>query len=131
GAAVDDGGNGGEARSSLDEAAQFDDPHDALQIAVHGGLDLGDQVDGAQPGAGGGLFRGHVDTDGALDPARGVVRQLARDVDQIAGLDEGDIAGDRLGGFGQGDVEGCEAGGDGHAGAPECGRGLARMPGRV
>ena len=114
GAAVDDGRDGLEVTGGLDEAAQFDDADDALEVAVAGGRHLGQQVDAAHAGTVLGLFRRNVGANGALDPARGVVRQLARDVDQVAGLDVGHIVGHRLGGFRQADAEFGEAGGDGH-----------------
>ena len=117
-AAVDDGGDGGEARSGLDKAAQLHDSHDAVQIAVQRGVQLGQQVDAAQTGAGVGLFRRDVLADRALETARGVVRQLARDVDEVSGADERHIVGHGRGGLGQGDAEFGQAGGDAHLRAP-------------
>ena len=54
-AAVDDGGNGGEAGTRLDEAAQFDDANDPVQVAIQRRIQLGQQVDAAQTGTGIGL----------------------------------------------------------------------------
>jgi hypothetical protein len=44
-AAVDDLGDVDEVGTGLDEAAQLDHPHHAVEIAVAGGLHLGQQVD--------------------------------------------------------------------------------------
>src|SRR5690606_6950428 len=112
-AAVDDGGDGLEVAGGLDEAAQLDHADDALEVAVEGGRHLGQQVDAAHARRGLGLFRGDVGADRALDPARGVVGQLAGDVDQVPAAHEGHVVGHRRGGGGQLDAEFGEAGGDG------------------
>ena len=82
--------------------------------AAEGVLDLGQQVDAAHAGGAGSLFGRNVDADRALDAARGVVRQLARDMDQIAGAHPGHIVGDGLGGLGQVEAQFGDAGGVGH-----------------
>src|SRR5690606_29135544 len=113
-AAVDDGGDGLEVAGGLDEAAQLDDADDALEVAVEGGRHLGEQVDAAHAGGGLGLLGRDVGADRALDPARGVVRQLAGDVEQVPAAHEGHVVGHGRGGGGQLDAEFGEAGGDGH-----------------
>ena len=109
-ATIDHGRDGDEVRPGLDEAPQFDHADDAIQITVQSRGHLGQQVDAAQARALHGLFLGHVHADRALEPARGVVRQLTRDVQQVAGADVADVVGHGLCGFGQDDAEVGETG---------------------
>src|SRR5690606_20371329 len=99
-------------------AAQLDHSHDPVEVAVAGGLHLGQQVDAAHPGPGHGRVQVDVDPDRALDPAGGVVRQLTGDVHQVAGADEGHVVGHGGGRGRQLDAEVGEAGGDAHRKAP-------------
>ena len=69
GSAVHDLGDVEEVRSSLDEAPQLDHPDHPVEVAVAGGLHLGEQVDPAEPGS---TLRGlqvDVGANHPLDPA--------------------------------------------------------------
>ncbi len=49
-----------------DKAGQLHNPRDAVQIALAGGLGLGQDVHGTQPGGVHGLFQGHIQAHDAL-----------------------------------------------------------------
>ena len=78
GRAVDDLRMIGEIGRRADEAAQFHHPLDFVQIAVRGGLGLGDQVEAAQPGRLVAFVDVHVFAESALEPHLSVLnRDLA------------------------------------------------------
>ena len=102
--AIGDLGLVGEAGGAADEHAELHDPLDAVEAAQRL-ADLREQHDAA--GARGGLAI--VDVAILAEPSghqRAVVeRELARDVEQSAGLDGRHIGGNRRGRFGKGDAE--------------------------
>ena len=90
----------------LDETLDLDAAHDPIQIAAARRLELGEQVERAQPGGLLALLDGEVAADLAgvlhLAPGHG---DLAGDEDQVAGHHVGNVVGDRGGRLGQLDVE--------------------------
>src|SRR5690606_39157481 len=74
---------------AVDEAAQLDTAHDAVEIALAGGLEMREDIEAADAGAGLALFGGEILADLALPFQLAVdERHLARDEDEIARLHE-------------------------------------------
>ncbi len=96
GDAVDDLGLLGEVRRRVDEAAELDHPGHPVEVAAEGLLDLGDDVDAAEPGRGLAVLDAEVAADladvlelAALD------RHLPGDEDEVAGHHIGHVVGHR------------------------------------
>ena len=70
-----------EAWAGLDKAAQLDHSRHPVEVALAGGLHLGQQRQATEPGRALGGLEVHVLADHALDAAVGVQRHLAGDVD--------------------------------------------------
>ena len=100
GGAVHDGGEGREGRHRIDEAAEADAAHDLVEIA-DGGLELGEQVDGAQArrflADFGRDFRTELALVGIGELAVEAEAELPGNDDQVSGPNEWDIIRNRCG----------------------------------
>lgn len=87
--------------ASLDKAAQPDHTRHFRKITLAGGAELRDQIDPAEFCCGLSGFEIKVLTDHAANSAGGVDRDLARDMYERAGADEGNVVGDGRHRFGE------------------------------
>src|SRR3546814_10544219 len=83
-AAVHNGRYVVELGAGLDIAAKPQDARDAIEVAVRRRLELGDEVDRAEPRGDDAVSKAAVFADRALDSPIGMGRQLARDLHDIS-----------------------------------------------
>ena len=111
--AVDDLGLVGEFRRAIDEAAEFDETDNPVEIAFQRRARLGDDVERHNPGAGLTVFQGYRIAQRAIVMHLAIhERSLAGNPQQIAGAHIRGVAAHGVHGLRQGDAEFGKAGVD-------------------